>query len=81
MVHVPFERRAYLDASAISVLVFLTALWGLQQVSVKLAVVDGLAPGLQAALRSLGAAICVALWIGEGTEGFFRNLTIAPEAP
>lgn len=23
----------------------------------------------------------VALWIGEGTEGFFRNLTITPEAP
>ena len=71
MAHVPFQRRAYLDLPAILVLVFLTALWGLQQVTVKLAVLDGLAPALQAALRSVGAAICVAAWIAwrEGKPG------------
>ena len=71
MAHVPVQRRAYLDASAIFILIFLTALWGLQQVSIKLAILDGLAPALQAALRSVGAAICVAHWIAwrEGRPG------------
>ena len=71
MVHVPIERRAHLDGTAVAVLVFLTGLWGLQQVSVKVAVLDGLAPVLQAALRSLGAAVCVGLWIfwREGRAG------------
>ena len=63
MAHVPIQRRAHLDAGAMALLVFLTSLWGLQQVSVKVAIADGLAPGLQAALRSVGAAVCVAAWI------------------
>lgn len=71
MAHVPIQRRAHLDAGAVALLVFLTALWGLQQVSVKVAIADGLAPGLQAALRSVGAALCVAAWIAwrEGRAG------------
>jgi len=56
------ERRSHLDAGAVTLLVFLCSLWGLQQVSVKLAVADGLAPALQAAMRSVGAALCVAAW-------------------
>jgi drug/metabolite transporter (DMT)-like permease len=71
MARAPIQRRAHLDAGAVALLVFLTALWGLQQVSVKVAVIDGLAPGLQAALRSVGAAMCVSAWIGwrEGRAG------------
>jgi len=63
MASAPIVRRAYLDGTAVAVLVFLTALWGLQQVSVKVAIADGLAPALQAALRSAGAALCVFVWI------------------
>ncbi len=67
----PIIRRPHLDAGAVALLVFLTSLWGLQQVSVKVAVVDGLAPGLQAALRSVGAAACVMAWIAwrDGRHG------------
>jgi len=64
----PITRRPHLDATAIAVLVFLTSLWGLQQVSVKVTIQEGLSPSLQAALRSLGAAVCVFAWIA-ATEG------------
>ena len=64
----PIVRRPHLDATAIAVLVFLTSLWGLQQVSVKMTIQEGLSPSLQAALRSLGAAVCVFAWIAI-TEG------------
>jgi len=63
MASAPIQRRPHLDATAIVVLIFLTSLWGLQQVSVKVAVADGLAPALQAALRSAGAGLCVFAWI------------------
>jgi drug/metabolite transporter (DMT)-like permease len=42
-------------------MVLLCALWGLQQVAVKVAVV-GISPLLQAGLRSVGAALLVWLW-------------------
>jgi drug/metabolite transporter (DMT)-like permease len=58
------QRRTVVDARAIALLVFLCALWGLQQVAIKQAIAEGLPPFLQAALRSLIAAILVALWIG-----------------
>ena len=71
MSHAPIERRPHLEPMAVAVLVFLTGLWGLQQVSVKVAMLDGLAPALQAGLRSLGAAVCVGVWIAwrEGRAG------------
>lgn len=57
------ERRSKVDLRAIVLLVFLCALWGMQQVAIKQAMVEGLPPFLQAALRSLIAASLVALWI------------------
>ena len=56
-------RRDRLDPRAIAVLTLLCALWGVQQVTVKLGVQHGLPPLLQAALRSAGAAVLCALWI------------------
>ena len=56
--------RQRLDGFAIATLIMLTAMWGVQQVTVKLAITGGLPTTTQAALRSLGAAICIALWIG-----------------
>ena len=58
------RRRDHVDATAAAVLVLLCALWGVQQVAVKVAVTEGLPPALQATLRSFGAALLVCGWIG-----------------
>jgi drug/metabolite transporter (DMT)-like permease len=54
------ERRA-LDATAISVMVLLTALWGFQQVTIKLIVAD-VSLVMQAAIRSIAATALVLVW-------------------
>lgn len=56
------EQRDRVDAAAAGVMVVLCAMWGLQQVSVKVALAGGLPPLLQAGLRSLVAAVCVIAW-------------------
>jgi drug/metabolite transporter (DMT)-like permease len=43
---------------------FMCLLWGLQQVAIKVALSHGLPPALQAGLRSLCSALCLAAWIG-----------------
>ncbi len=60
----PNPRHDRLDPAAVALLVFLCALWGLQQVTVKLAVSGGLPPVQQAFARSLIAALCLCLWAG-----------------
>lgn len=69
-------RRDRLDALAIGALTLLCALWGVQQVAVKVAVEQGLPPLLQCALRSAGAALLCAAWIGGrgGVAGLRRAL-------
>jgi drug/metabolite transporter (DMT)-like permease len=62
------QRRDHVDALAVGVLVLLCALWGVQQVTVKVSVAQGLPPALQATMRSFGAAVLVCAWIGV-TEG------------
>jgi drug/metabolite transporter (DMT)-like permease len=57
------EQRDRVDAAAAGVMVVLCAMWGLQQVSVKVALAGGLPPLLQAGLRSVVAAVCVVAWI------------------
>lgn len=74
----PPRTRDRLDAWAVAVVVLLCALWGFQQVSVKLAVQAGLPAVMQAALRSAGAAALCVLWIAarEGraaAAGLFRR--------
>ncbi len=68
--------RTHVDAVAIGILVVLCALWGVQQVAVKVAVTGGLPPVLQAGVRSLVAALCVTGWIGwhDGRRGLARLL-------
>jgi drug/metabolite transporter (DMT)-like permease len=56
-------RRDRLDTTAIAIMTLCCALWGVQQVTVKLAVADGLPPVLQSALRSAGAAVLGAAWL------------------
>ena len=61
--------RRTVDALGIAVLVLLCALWGLQQVAIKQAVTEGLAPFFQAAVRSTGAAFLVCLWMTVRGDG------------
>ena len=55
------DRKTHLDASAISLMVLCCFLWGLNQVAAKAALPE-VPPLWQAALRSLGGALLVALW-------------------
>jgi drug/metabolite transporter (DMT)-like permease len=55
------DRKTHLDTRAITLLVGCCAIWGANQVSVKVALHE-LPPLLQAGLRSLGAAALLVLW-------------------
>lgn len=55
------DRKAHLDALAVAFLLLCCALWGLNQVATKLTLAS-IPPLTQASLRSLGAAVLVALW-------------------
>jgi drug/metabolite transporter (DMT)-like permease len=50
------------DVKAIVLLVILCASWGLQQISIKIAV-QSIAPALQGGIRSIGAAFLLYLWM------------------
>jgi len=54
-------QRSHLDATAAGLLVVFCAIWGLQQVAIKLAMA-GLSPLMQSSLRSLGALGLVLAW-------------------
>ncbi len=83
------DRKAHLDTLAVLLLVGCCALWGLNQVSVKLALLQ-MPPLLQAGLRSLGAAVLLLLWArwrglrvlgadGTGPAGVLAGLLFAAE--
>jgi drug/metabolite transporter (DMT)-like permease len=83
------ERKSHLDTVAVFTLLLCCALWGLNQVVTKLTLFY-LPPLLQAGLRSLGAALLVALWArsrgislstrnGTLTGGLLAGLTFALE--
>jgi rhomboid family GlyGly-CTERM serine protease len=55
------ERRTTLDARAVMLVVACTAIWGVNQVATKVALAE-IPPLLQAGIRSLGAAVLLALW-------------------
>lgn len=55
------ERKQHLDVTAVAMLLFCCAVWGINQVAAKVALAEW-PPMLQAGLRSLGAAVLVALW-------------------
>jgi drug/metabolite transporter (DMT)-like permease len=83
MSSVQAAQRSHVDALAITILVVLCALWGVQQVAVKVAVTGGLPPVLQAGMRSAVAALCVAGWVGArqgraGLAGLFSRDTLLP---
>ena len=65
------QRKTHLDTTAIVCLVLCAALWGVNQSASKVAVAE-IAPLLQAALRSAGAAALLGLWAG------WRRLDLRP---
>ncbi len=59
--HSPVVRRQHLDIQAALLLVFLCALWGFNQVTIKLAIA-GISPVMQAGLRSVIATLLLLIW-------------------
>ena len=57
------RQRPRLDALAVSVMVLLCTLWGVQQVGTKVAIQGGLPPLLQATIRSAVATGLLLLWV------------------
>ena len=73
----PDHRRA-LDATAFSLMLLLTASWGLQQVMIKLAAGD-VSLVMQAAIRSISATLLLFAWARlSGTALFSRDGTLWP---
>ena len=66
------QERSALDATAIATMVLLTALWGFQQVTIKLIVAD-VSLVMQAAIRSVVATALVLLWSYFNKHNLFRR--------
>lgn len=72
------RARERLDAGAAATMVLLCALWGLNQIAVKVAN-TGISPVLQGGLRSIGAALLVLLWArARGVRLGERDGTLVP---
>jgi drug/metabolite transporter (DMT)-like permease len=70
------DRRTALDPRAIALVVTCTALWGVNQVATKVALAE-IPPLGQAAARSLGAALLLALWaLARGIPVWRRDGTL-----
>ncbi|MGH8690012.1 MAG: hypothetical protein ACREUS_03180 [Burkholderiales bacterium] len=65
------ERKA-LDAAALSMMVLLTALWGFQQVTIKLIAAD-VSLVMQAAIRSIVATALLLVWAAGTKQPLFRR--------
>jgi len=61
-----------IDLKAIALLTVLCASWGLQQISIKIAV-QSIPPALQGGIRSIGAAILLYLWMAARREKIVLN--------
>ena len=71
------SNRQQLDHLAAALLVILCAIWGVQQVSIKIANA-GISPVLQAGIRSVGAVLLLYLWsLARGVRIFSRDATLS----
>jgi drug/metabolite transporter (DMT)-like permease len=66
------QERIALDATAVSVMVLLTALWGFQQVTIKLIAAD-VSLVMQAAIRSIVATALLLVWSYLTKQVLFRR--------
>ncbi|CAA6605689.1 putative permease (Drug-metabolite transporter DMT family) [Rhodospirillaceae bacterium LM-1] len=72
------DRRTHLDLSAMALLALLCLLWGLQQVSIKLAN-EGVSPVMQAGIRSIGATALLWIWMTlRGQKLLERDKSLIP---
>lgn len=72
------DERKPLDASAFALMVLLTALWGFQQVAIKVAAPD-VSLVMQAAIRSIIATVLLIAWAqARGIALFRRDGTLGP---
>lgn len=72
------RRKPGLDSTAVALLILCCAIWGLGQVSSKVALSE-IGPFTQVALRSFGATLLLMLWSGyRGIALFSRDGTLAP---
>jgi drug/metabolite transporter (DMT)-like permease len=72
------QRRQHLDLKAMALLALLCLLWGLQQVSIKLAAV-GVSPVMQSGLRSVGATMLLLVWMqAKGQKLTGKDGTLLP---
>jgi len=65
-------QPAKVDIKAIALLAVLCASWGLQQISIKIAV-QSIPPALQGGIRSIGAAVLLYLWMIARREKMVLN--------
>lgn len=71
-------QKARLDTFAIVAVVFICALWGLQQVAVKITNA-GISPAFQSGLRCAGALVLLVIWCRiRGIELFGKDGTLLP---
>lgn len=66
------EARKYIDATGILLLVLFCASWGVNQVAIKVAI-PSVPPVLQAGIRSIGAFICLLLWMHWKKETYWKK--------
>lgn len=66
------KRHQILDFKAMAILVVLCASWGLQQVTIKVAI-TGVSPILQSGIRSIGATVLVWLWMVVSREPLIKK--------
>ena len=66
------SKPVKIDIKATFLLIVLCASWGLQQISIKIAV-QSIAPSLQGGIRSIGAAILLSLWMIARREKLVSN--------
>ncbi|MBF0356230.1 MAG: DMT family transporter [Alphaproteobacteria bacterium] len=72
------RHRTHLDPFAMALIALLCALWGAQQVAIKLAAPD-ISLVMQAALRSLGATLLLLIWMRlRGQTLFERDSSLGP---
>lgn len=69
----PPGRRSHLDLPAMAMMVLFCAIWGFNQVAVKVAIDGGIPPLLQAGLRSGGAALLLWLWCRARGKPLFQR--------
>lgn len=66
------EAKKYIDTTGVLLLVLFCASWGINQVAIKVAI-PSVPPVLQAGLRSIGAFICLLLWMHWKKEVYWQK--------